>query len=157
MLRHAVSTLRRGLRAARLVQLPRARPLATRAELAAAAAHRAAPLSPRVAALFSQIGAGLAGMASENAGFRVELVDAATLHVHTGRGAARFTFSFDATRGVVTFASPKVSHAGGAHDYKYSGASGHWVSTTDGHFLLELLVRDLIHAVPGGLRGVPNF
>lgn len=96
-------------------------------------------------------------MASENHGFRIERVDGASLHVHTGRGDSRFTFTFDAARGVVTFSSPKINHAGGAHDYKFNEQSGHWVSTSDGHFLFELLVRDLIHAIPGGLRGMPNF
>jgi hypothetical protein len=136
-----------------------ARAFATRAELAAAAAVRGtAPNSAPVGALFQIIETGLASMAAENAGFRIERVSTTILHVHTGRGDARFTFTANESgRGVVTFASPKVSHAGGAHDYIYSERLGHWVSTVDGHFLLELLTRDLIHNIPGGLRGIPSW
>jgi len=134
----------------------RVRALATRAELAAQKAALSAPLDPaRLSALFSQIERGLAGMAADNNGFRVErLGDAAGVRVHTARGVFELTAN---AAGTVTFSSPKVGHSGGAHDYRWSERAGHWASTSDGHFLLELLTRDLIHAVPGGLRGMPTF
>ena len=133
---------------------PAARGLATRAELAAARAAPRAPAGPAIAALFAQVERGLAPMAEANAGFTIAREGAAVLRVATARGD--FVLTASEAEGTVTFSSPKVSQAGGAHVYRLA-PTGHWAAVADGHLLLELLTRDLIHNVPGGLRGVPSF
>ena len=37
--------------------------------------------------------------------------------------------------------------------YRLDARTGQWVCETDGHFLVELLARDLIHLC----KGVPSF
>ena len=115
------------------------------------------PSGPRIEALFALVERGLAGMAEANAGFSVRRRGASVLVIDTGRAGGSFELVADVAAGTVSFASPKIGHGGGAHAYVLRDGGAHWASTQDGHFLLELLTRDLIHAVPGGLKGCPNF
>ena len=131
------------------------RGLVTRAERAAAQAQAQAKAGqPQISALFARLEAGLVGMTAENAGFRV-YHDGASLVIDTGRDVLRVTG--DAAAGQISYSSPKVGHGGGMLTYTLNPLSGEWVNTSDGHFLIELLTRELIFHVPGGLKGVPSW
>ncbi len=140
------------------------RPLATRAERDAARAAASAPPSPAAsaahfAALFSALQRGLEAMAAVNEGFScVASVDHKLL-ITTGRaGEEPWVLEGDLANGLLTYSSFKVGE-GVSTKYRRDVATGAWVGTEDGHFLLELLTRDLIHNNPskGGLRGFPVF
>jgi hypothetical protein len=139
------------------------RALATRSELAAAAASaQAAPSeaaqAAHIEALLAHLEAGLKDMVEANAPrLRVHRA-AGELTVSSAGSAMPFVVrTEDAEAGSVSYFSPRGVHGGGAHSYVRDAVSEQWVSTTDGHFLLEILVRDLTAPVPGGLRGFPNF
>jgi len=134
--------------------------LATRAEQAAARAAASAPAGPAIVQLFDLIERGLADMCASNAGFSVLRggeAGARTLTIKTGRGDSAFVLRANDSAGSVEFSSPKSGHAGGIRTYRVNANTGHWACVADGHFLLEILTRDLIHNVPGGLKGVPFF
>ena len=137
--------------------LPRRRGLATRAERAAAQAAAAArPGLPQMHALFARLEAGLVGMAQANAGFSVRRAEGGSaLVIDTGRDVLQVTA--DAAAGRVTYSSPKVGHGGGLITYRLDAATGEWCCEKDGHFLIELLTRELIFHRPGGLQGVPTW
>ena len=137
---------------------------ATRAQRDAARAPAAA-LTPAAAAahfsaLFAQLARGLEPMAACNAGFLVATsADPPRLTITTGRsGEEAWELAGDVESGLLTYASRKVGE-GAAIKYKRDAATGAWVGAEDGHFLLELLTRDLIHNSPsrGGLHGFPSF
>lgn len=133
---------------------------ATRAEMAAARTAKSAPSGPAIDSLFNLIQKGLNDMCAVNLDFSVTRTrngDISTLTIHTGRGDTCFFLSAKDTDGAVEFSSPKAGHAGGVRRYKLSELTGHWACESDGHFLLDILTRDLIHAVPGGLKGIPYF
>ena len=98
-------------------------------------------------------------MRTENAGFalHIEADPAPLLRITTGRpGEPPWELHGEPSTGLLSFHSWKVG-AGGAVTYKRVGE--HWVGTEDGHFLVELLTRDLLHNEPahGGLKGFPMF
>jgi hypothetical protein len=135
-------------------------PFATRAEMSAARTAKSAPSGPAIDSLFNLIKNGLNEMCAANEGFSVTRIrsgDISTLSIHTGRGDTCFLLSAKDADGAVEFSSPKAGHAGGVRRYKLSERTGHWACESDGHFLLDILTRDLIHAVPGGLKGIPYF
>ena len=142
------------------IVFPRVARLATRAVQAAARIAASAPAGPAIVQLFDLIERGLVDMCSSNAGFAVLRggeSGARTLTIKTGRGDSFFILRANDSAGSVEFSSPKSGHAGGIRTYKLDSNTGHWACVADGHFLLEILVRDLIHNVPGGLKGVPFF
>ena len=51
---------------------------------------------------------------------------------------------------VLAFAAPKTD---GIHTYSWSTAHGMWASPEDGHFLKELLARELVY----WCKGFPKF
>ena len=123
-----------------------ARGLATRAELAAARAAASLPVAAatpaQVATLFAAIEAGLQGMVEANAPRFVVTRGGRELTIETGaEGRAPFVLSVDAA-GTLSLSSPKGEH--GMRFYERRG---------DGHYLLELLARDLIYCA----KGFPSF
>jgi hypothetical protein len=125
------------------------RSLATRSERAAAQAAAAAPTGlAEIEAMFARLQAGLVGMAEENPGFSVRR-EGSALVISTGRSVLRV--AGDPATGQLTYSSPKVGHGGGTLTYRLNKLTGHWCCTADGHFLIELLTRELIFHVPGGL------
>jgi len=167
MLRSALAARLLSPRAAQLfrlaVVLPR--PFATRAQRDAALAAASETPTPAAAAahfaaLFAALSTGLEPMAACNAGFSVATsVDPPRLTITTGRaGEAAWELAGDVDSGLLTYASRKVGE-GAEIKYRRDAATGAWVGTEDGHFLIELLARDLIHNSPsrGGLHGFPSF
>jgi hypothetical protein len=136
---------------------PLRRPLATRAERAAAQSAAAArPGLPQMQALFARLEAGLVGMAAANPGFVVRRAEGgAALVIDTGRDVLQVTG--DPATGRLSYCSPKVGHGGGVLTYALNAATGEWCCEADGHFLIELLTRELIFHRPGGLKGVPSW
>ena len=105
-------------------------------------------------------------MCAVNDGFEVSNVrvrgvgegqGSSTLSIRTGRGDTAFVLTARDADGAIEFSSPKSGHAGGVHRYRLSPRTGHWACEMDGHFLLDILTRDLTHAIPGGLKGIPSF
>jgi hypothetical protein len=146
-----------------------AAPTATGAAAAAGAAPAQAPPSALAAAeaLFSRIEAAVAGgdLAAKNVGFalRREVGGAAAarpaLVIETGAaargGAATFRLELlDGARlSLVSQKSAGMNATGGALIYRAREGDGEFVCEADGHFLIELLTRDLLHAC----KGVPAF
>ena len=127
-----------------------ARAFATRAELAAARAAEArgpiAATPAEVSALLSTIEAGLHGMREANgARFVVTRVSPTELTIETG-AAGRAPFVLTMEGGGVTLSSPKGEH--GIRNY-VRRTDGVWIAVPDGHFLLELLARDLVYCAKG--------
>lgn len=106
----------------------------------------------RVAQLFEKLEAGLKGMVEHNVGFAVQKQGRFdSLTVVTGvAGRGNFSISSDTAQSTVTLVSPKD---GGQHTYRYDVRSGQWVDVSNGHFLLELLTRDIIYIC----KGYPSF
>lgn len=127
------------------------RAFATRAELAAAraaASQPAPPVSPAaVSSLFARIDAGLDGMREANgASFRVQR-SATRLSIETPKG----TFVLEGGADGVTFSSPKGEQ--GVRVYSLDERLGVWCAVPDGHYLLEMLARDLVYCA----KGYPSF
>lgn len=132
-----------------------ARWLATRAQRTAAQTAAAAkPGLPQFLELFGRLEAGLAGMKEANPGFAVRR-EGTALVIDTGREELRIVG--DEATGCLSYSSPKVGHGGGLLTYKLNPLTGHWCCAADGHFLIELLTRELIFHRPGGLQGVPTW
>lgn len=137
---------------------------ATRAERDAARAAAASSLPAATvshfASLFATLFEGLQSMAAANAGFSVAVSgDGLTLSITTGReNEEPWLLAGDLGTGFLLYSSFKVGE-GASTKYKRDPATGAWVGLEDGHLLLELLARDLIHNSPskGGLRGFPTF
>lgn len=90
-------------------------------------------------------------MAAKNPGFTVARSDPNTITITTGTGAD-FTLASDPAAQRISLTSPKVAQGRtGLLVYKYAGDQ--WVNETDGHFLIEMLTRDLIYHC----KGYPNF
>ena len=126
-----------------------AAPLTTRAELAARAAAASAPFAPLAAALFDRIAAGAAPVAAANAGFTIAR-SAGGVALRAAGGAPAFDVSVDAAARTVSYVSPKT---GARYTYAHEAARGGWVSTADGHLLLEMLARELVYHC----KGFPDF
>ena len=108
-------------------------------------------------ALFRKLDLGLTGMKESNKGFKVsrELAPTPSFVIETGRATLRILG--DVKSGRLSYSSPKVGHGGGFLTYKWDAIKEHWVNTEDGHFLIELLTRELIHNAPGALTGYPTW
>lgn len=131
------------------------RGLATRAELEARKKAASVPFEQQACALMDKIVSGLSDMVTSNGG-------AMTMSRHGPRegggvtitaGDKTFALGIDAGSKMVTYTSPKAAHAGGPLFYTLDARTGQWVSTQDGHYLLELLSRDLIYHA----KGYPTF
>ena len=135
---------------------PMVRCMVTRAERTAAQSRVARVSTVEdFHAFFSKLEAGLHGMAEVNTGFTVGREGASTLVIATHRSTLRI--SGDVKTGFLHYSSPKVGHGGGNLSYKWDQTREQWVHTEDGHYLLELLTRELIHNAPGALKGVPTW
>ena len=156
------------------LQLLHLRSLATRSEMAAAAASKSKNtdktshtsdstlISMRnesealINALLIRIEKGILDgeLAKKNKGFKI-LREQGKLTIDTGpfarSGGTVFTLEADLTspeQPRVSMTSLKNSGQGYLH-YKYDKRSGHWINESDSHYLLELLVRDLTHHCAG--------
>jgi len=130
--------------------------MVTRSERNAALSRVEAKVSMKdYESLFRKLETGLIGMQESNKDFRVTREAPCALLIHTGRATLRI--SGDIQSGRISYSSPKVGHGGGLLTYKWDAIRGDWVSTEDGHFLIELLTRELIHNAPGALTGYPTW
>lgn len=129
--------------------------MATRAEIEARKNSAAVPFEQQAAALMDKVVAGLQDMVASNGGVM------AMSRQGQGEGGGvvitagdkTFSLGVDAGSKVVTYASPKAAHAGGPLSYTLDARTGQWTSPQDGHYLLELLSRDLIYHA----KGYPTF
>lgn len=125
---------------------------ATRSERAAKQMAAQRPFPDRVAELFAVIDGALGGMKASNAGFAVTQRPAELdlqIRLGTASGDKVIRLTGDASTGMITLNSPKS----GTFVYKHDPARGEWVGEADGHFLKELLTRDLIYLA----KGYPDF
>jgi hypothetical protein len=134
------------------------------ASASASASACAAPAASALAAaeaLFSRIEAAVAGgeLAAKNVGFALRREPGGrALVIETGAaargGAATFRLELEGARlSLVSQKSAGMNATGGALLYRAREGDGEFVSEADGHFLVELLTRDLLHAC----KGVPAF
>lgn len=130
------------------------RGLATRAERAA---RQAAAVDPAVIpALFDRLEAGAAPVVAANAG-RVRVTrDDRSLRIEgpDGKGYIVSAESADPpTVRLQSTSSTGLAKSEAHYDYRFAPESGQWVCTTDKHFLLELLTRDVVYH----FQGVPSW
>jgi hypothetical protein len=101
--------------------------------------------------LFEQVQNATKEMVESNEGFSVQRSSGgAGLAIATGQPNKTFTFSYDPATDLLCFMTPKT---GNFHYYRYDVPTAQWVDTTNAHFLLELLTRDLIYYC----KGFPKF
>jgi hypothetical protein len=122
---------------------------ATRAELAERAKAASEPFDAQVGRLFDALAAGLGDMAAVNAGFSVQRDGPRSLTIDGGNGKA-FTLTAEPASRRVCLNTPKHANVYYVPD---SARPGVWVGAADGHFLVELLTRELIYH----LKGFPTF
>jgi hypothetical protein len=130
------------------------RALATRAERAA---RQVAAVDPSVIlALFDRLEAGAAPVVAANAG-RVRVTrDDRSLRIEgpDGKGYIVSAESTDPpTVRLQSTSSTGLAKSEAHYDYRFQPASGQWECTTDKHFLLELLTRDVVYH----FQGVPSW
>ncbi len=149
--------------------MPTTAAAATPAAAAPAAAGPSSPSSAAAEALFARIEAAVAGgeLAAKNAGFALRRergargARGAALVIETGSaarsgGATIRLEQLEDGGARVSMLSQKHSgsHAtGGVVYYRPREADGEYVCESDGHFLVELLTRDLVHQC----KGAPTF
>jgi hypothetical protein len=122
--------------------------------MAARSEEPVAPFAAECGALFDTLTAGLRDMQESNGShFRVMRTPSSLTISAYGKDYA-LTVGTLAGR-EVTYASPRsAGHGGGTHSYVLDRKRGDWVSTSDKHFLTELLTRDLLQP-PN--KGYPTF
>jgi hypothetical protein len=131
--------------------------LATRAERDAARAPAGAD-SGAVAALFDQLERGVAPMLAVNAGSLAVAREGATALRFVGSGGKpTFHLTLEAVSPAPTLRLQSTASTGLAksemwYDYALS-RSGVWACVGDGHLLLDLLTRDMLHH----FKGVPEW
>jgi hypothetical protein len=121
------------------------------------------PFDQQAAELVEKLHAGLQGMVDSNQGNMEVTRQGTGLTVHAygkvfsigveRQGSTGGQEAEGQGQGVVTYASPKTGHAGGPLSYTLDAKTGQWTNTSDGHYLLELLSRDLIYHA----KGYPTF
>lgn len=148
-----------------------ARPLATRAEIAARKAGGKEDFPLLVDQLFSRVERAIAegGMLEKNAGMRLGRGEPPgeggaastpstsppshpTFFIETGTGVT-FRFEADLAAKEVTMTSTKLAGSKGQLRYVFNRMNGQWECVEDKHFLVELLTRDLVYSC----KGYPNF
>jgi frataxin-like iron-binding protein CyaY len=92
-----------------------------------------------VDALFAELSTGLASMAT-NPGFGLER-DTDVFYINLGADFGSFVFRQDAAAAQLWLQSPI---SGSSYSYTYDTAQQQWVSQQDGHFLIELVARELV-------------
>jgi frataxin-like iron-binding protein CyaY len=125
-----------------------ARGMASRSERDASRLRAAIPFPQVAASLFDNVQAATKDMVASNAGFSVA-VSGPELKIVTGNGDKVFRLTADPVAETVCLNSPK----NGLFYYKYDPSRQTWVHIQDGHFLVELLTRDLIYYC----KGFPTF
>lgn len=154
----AAAAVASGARAPGSPQLLRdTRLLATRAERDAARAPAGAD-GGAVAALFDHLERGVAPMLAANAGALAVAREGATaLRFVGGGGKPTFHLTLEAVSPTPTLRLQSTASTGLAksemwYDYTLS-RSGVWACVGDGHLLLDLLTRDMLHH----FKGVPEW
>ncbi len=100
---------------------------------------------PAVNELWARIQGGLVEMKATNRGFDTALAsDGSKLQIDTG-GKGLFVMEADHHAERVHYVSPRS----GPHHYKYNTVTGQWTDDTNGHFLFDLLTRELIYLCKG--------
>lgn len=125
----------------------------------------------RVNSLFQEVVSGVEDMHSDNPGFQVTqgpdtvrgphsgallahppkaLLLTLQLTIDTPGGQLKMWVTSDIGKELLAFTAPKTD---GLHTYTWSAAQEMWTSTKDGHFLKELLARELVYHC----KGFPKF
>jgi hypothetical protein len=134
------------------------RAFATRAEIAARSKGAGTAFPLLVDALFSRVEAGIieGGMLTKNEGMAVRRTGGgatgapAALHIDMAGAPSTFVLEAEAATSRISLLSPKMGQGRGSLIYYvYKATTEAWVGAEDGHFLLELLTRDLIYVAKG--------
>jgi len=99
--------------------------------------------------LLTSIRDGLVDMSSANKEFAVELIADQSLIIRLAPRIGTYEIVVDLSQRRVSLFSP----SSGVHFYSWSSQYEQWACDHDGHFLLELLVRELIQVA----QGVPKL
>ena len=130
--------------------------LASRADMARdrqAAATASTAFPAHYQQLARTVAHGVAPLASANEGFELTTGQDGSLALDVA-GVRRFTLQPDAATAQVVLAMPATSFSGGGDmRYRFDERTAAWLDVTNGHHLVEKLVRDLV----ASCKGCPEF